>query len=280
MIAHRPAQATRTKSLELGINNKLAAVLGGTKGLGRTVAEELIKEGCRVVIGARTPELLASTVEHLNTASQGHRASGVLLDCTKQSDISRAFAEIRRISGDPDILIYNNSGPRSLLLEQAGEEDFLHAFRSSILGMVWCVAELQPAMSAKQWGRIVSIGSMCVRQPHRDPPFILHNVARAAEAGLLKTLVTELTPKGITVNSVAPGSMETELFRTTYTKVARERNTTLEAIIASKASAIPARRLGRPDEVAALCAFLCSERAGYISGQTILIDGGRVEALF
>ncbi len=260
--------------MDYGIAGKVALVTGGSKGIGKAIAEALANEGCHVAIVARGAEALRTTVDEL--ASAPGRVVGIPADFTKKDDIAHAISSARQQLGPPDILVYNPYVGGYASFENAADSDFLETHDSAVLGLVWSSRELAGHMREKGWGRIVNIGSIAVKQQHATPSFVLHNVGRMATIALVKTISTELGPFGITANSIAPASIETERFAQTWRDFAKQTGTTFDEVVQQRVRSVPVGRLGKPSEVAALCSFLCSTAASYITGQTILVDGGKV----
>ena len=201
---------------------------------------------------------------------------GITADFTSKPDIERAIASTRARLGPPDILIYNPYVGGYASFQDATDGDFLDTHHSSVMGLVWAAREAAVEMRARRWGRILNIGSMVVKQQHVSPSFVLHNVGRMATAALVKTLSSEMGPFGITANTVAPGSIQTERFAQTWRDYAARSGRTVDDIIRERVRSVPVGRLGEPEEVAALCCFLCSTAASFITGQTILVDGGKL----
>lgn len=267
--------------MDLNIRGKVAVVTGATRGLGRSIAAELGREGCRVVVAGRSRANLDAALETMR--GEGSEVSGIITDSTRRDGIAELFRFARDTYGDPEILVFNNGGPPNHSFAEATDEDYLEAYRRMVLAFTWCVQEVTPAMVERRWGRVVTVGSMCVKEVHRELPFVLHNMIRPAALGLSKTISDELAQFGISVNTIGTGTFDTEddnsTFRINYRKAAANRGITFEEMVARRVAPIPAQRLGRPDEMAALAAFLCSDRAGYINGQVIIIDGGRTAAV-
>ena len=264
--------------MDFGIAGKVAVVSGGSKGIGRAIAEELGNEGCRVVVTARGKEAVDDTVAAIT--SRGGTAVGVPADFTKKDQISRVMSEARAAFGPPDIAVFNVYGPVVQGFDNAGDDDFLSAYNDMVMALTWMVREVAPDMKRNQWGRLVTIGSICAKEPHRDLPLATANTTRVAAVGLNKTLSADLGPYGITVNTLATGGFMTERYRSYMQARAQEQGVAFDNEQAGKRPDVPVGRLGRPEEMAAVCAFLCSERASYVTGQMIVVDGGRVQTLW
>lgn len=263
--------------MDLQLQGKVAVVTGGSRGLGRAAAKTLADEGCRIAVLGRDEAACAAVVAEI-----GEGAFACPVDLADRKSIATAFAAIRAELGEPDILIYNNSGAPDAFFDEATDDEFLDAYNLLVMGLSWCVREVAPAMKAAGRGRIVVLGSICAKEPHRDPlPMVLHNVARPAQVGLAKTLANQLGPDGITVNTIGigPFSHDGTARQRAYRQL-EMRGVSTDTTAEERLATIPMRRNGRADELAALCAFLCSEPAGFITGQTIVIDGGITKALF
>jgi NAD(P)-dependent dehydrogenase (short-subunit alcohol dehydrogenase family) len=180
----------------------------------------------------------------------------------------------------PDIAVANVYGADRALFEQASDELFREGYDKIIMSSVYLARAVLPHMKARRWGRYLTIGSFCAKQPHSSIPLTVDNVSRAGAVALSKSLSNEFGPFGITVNTVAPGFIDTDMARAWMAQLATERGRDPQLEAAALNDKIPVRRLGRPDEFAAVCAFLCSELASYITGQTIVVDGGLVPCLY
>jgi 3-oxoacyl-[acyl-carrier protein] reductase len=149
-----------------------------------------------------------------------------------------------------------------------------------VMALVWMTRAVAPDMKAAGWGRLVTVGSICAKEPHRGLPLVTANVTRVGAVALNKSLSAELGPFGITVNTLATGGFMTERYRSYMQRIADERGSDFDEAVAARRTDIPVGRLGNPEEMAAVAAFLCSARASYLTGQMIVVDGGRVETLW
>lgn len=263
--------------MDLGIAGRVAMITGGSRGIGFAIAKELAREGAHVAIVSRREKENREAVDAIR--GEGGTAAGIIADVSDKAQITRAVEQIRRELGPVGIFVYSNGGTRDLTFDNAEDEDYVHALNNLILGFVWLVKAVRPDMEQQKWGRIVTIGSMCVKEPHRDYPLILHNLGRPAAVGASKTLAGVLGPHGITVNTIATGTIDTELFQRTWRDLAPTMGIPHAQIVEQKRKAIPVQRLGTPEDMSAMCAFLCSDRAGFVTGQTLFVDGGRVLSL-
>jgi 3-oxoacyl-[acyl-carrier protein] reductase len=267
--------------MDLGISGKLAVVTGGSRNVGRAASEALARDGCRVVIVSRGPKDANEVVDAM--AVEGHQVSLIEGDVSQHGNIAPLFARIREQHGNPDILVYSNGGPPDSLVDAATVADYLAGYDMTVIGFIKAVEEVSGHMKERGWGRIVTLGSMCGKHPHKEVPMIVHNIVRPAALGAARTLANELGRFGITVNTIGTGridSGETGSFRRTYRAVAAERGIPADALIAQMLKGMPVGRAGRPEEAGALCAFLCSHVAGFITGQLIMCDGGQNNDLY
>ncbi len=190
------------------------------------------------------------------------------------------MAEATAAFGAPDIAVFNVYGPVVQGFDDASDDDFLVAYNDMVMSLIWMVREVVPAMKERQWGRLVTIGSTCVKQPHRELPLATANTTRVAAVGLNKTLSADLGPYGITVNTLATGGFATERFDSYMRRRAEDAGDNYDPEAARKRPKTPVGRLGYPEEMAAVAIFLCSTVASYVTGQTIAVDGGGLEVLW
>lgn len=267
--------------MDLGIEGKIAIVFGASRGLGKSVAERLGLEGCRVIVTSRSHGSLETTVAAMREA--GSDVVAMECDVTDKSSISALLAQIRERTGSPDIVVYNNGGPADSAFADATDEEFMEGYVSQVMGFLWVVREVVPEMERRGWGRLVTLGSMAAKEPHREMPLIIHNVLRPAALGLSKSLSVELARSGITVNTIGTGLIdggEVNSFRKTVRGQAERQGLAFEDLLLSRLQTVPVGRGGRPEEVGSLCAFLCSDHAGFMTGQLLILDGGKVHALY
>lgn len=264
--------------MNLGLQDKVAIVLAASKGLGRASAEALAAEGARVVIGSRNSEQLAQTARDIHEKT-GSAVLAVPTDVTKPDDLEAIVEATVREFGRIDILVNNAGGPPPGTFEQFGDAQWEAAFQLNLLSNVRMVRLVLPHMRQLQKGRIINIVSTSVKVPIDG--LLLSNAIRTGVVGLAKTLSIELAPANITVNNVCPGRILTDRIRqTTRLPEKVQQGMSEEEVLREAARDIPLGRVGKPEELAALVAFLASEQAGYITGTTIQVDGGLTRALF
>jgi 3-oxoacyl-[acyl-carrier protein] reductase len=196
---------------------------------------------------------------------------------TQDAQIRHLADEALRHYGRIDVLVTNNGGPRAGYFDDLSDEDWQQAHELTLMSAVRLIRAVLPAMRLQQWGRIINITSVSVKQPIDN--LLLSNVYRAGVVGLAKTLSQQVAGDGITINNVAPGYTRTDRVLELAESQARAGDKTVEQILAERTAAWPMKRMGEPEELAALVAFLASERASYITGTTIQVDGGYVVGL-
>lgn len=251
--------------MDLGLKDKIAFVAASSQGLGKSVALELAREGAHVIINGRNKELLTQTMEEVNAIGNG-TVLALIGDLSLAKDRERIIREVLATYNHIDILVTNTGGPPSGKFENLSQEDWDNTYQLLLASAVSLIQGFLPSLKLQVWGRIISITSQAVKQPVEN--LILSNSVRASVVGLMKTLASELGEYNITVNNVMPG----------YTKTNR-----LQSLIdqnpafADAVNEIPLKRFGNPEEFAAAVTFLASERASYITGTSLAVDGGWIK---
>ncbi len=263
--------------MDLGLNGKTALVTASSKGIGKAVAEELASEGCKVAICSRSKEDLEITADDIKR-KYGVDVLWSVCDLNKSSDIENTFRVVLKQYGKIDILINNCGGPPSGFFRDFAEDEWVKAFEQVFLSVVRFSNLVIPGMVAKQWGRIINITSVSVKQPIDN--LILSNSFRSGIIGFAKSLSNEFAKHNITVNNVAPGYTLTNRLYDLAVSRAKSSDISHEEVLAEMARQVPMNRLARPEEIGAIVTFLCSNQAGYITGNTIHVDGGWVKGLF
>ena len=251
--------------MDLGIKNKVALVLASSKGLGKAVAIELAKEGARVIICGTDEEALAATEMEIESISPGNVASFVC-DLTDEQQRKNLVEQSIAAFGNIDILVTNTGGPAAGPFEQFNLEDWKHFYNLMFLSAVDIIQQVLPGMKENGFGRILTITSITVKQPADN--LISSNAVRTSLLGLVKSLSNELAGYGITVNNLMPGYTNTNRLQQLV-----EKNPKVNEV----KDTIPMKRFGTPEEFAAAAAFLVSERASYITGQSLAVDGGWIK---
>jgi 3-oxoacyl-[acyl-carrier protein] reductase len=262
--------------MDLGLAGRVAIIAAGSKGLGRAVAEELAREGAQVAICARTAKGLEAAAAAIERQT-GRKVFWQAVDVSQAPAVEQFIEDVDRRFGRIDICVTNAGGPPAKRFLETSLDEWRAAVETMLLSAVYFARGVLPHMQKQRWGRLITITSITVKQPLES--LMLSNSIRAAVAGLAKTLANEFGPFGITVNNVCPGYTLTERLEEFAAMQGRAAGLPREQIIEKWAADVPLRRLGRPEEFAAVVAFLASERASYISGTSIAIDGGRVESL-
>jgi 3-oxoacyl-[acyl-carrier protein] reductase len=262
--------------MDLGLRGKVALVAGSSRGLGRAVAEELAREGCALVLCSRDADAIDSAAREISSEIGGD-ALPVRANLTDPDDIDRLLRTAQDRFGRIDVLVTNTGGPPAGSFEDHSPDAWRDAVAQNLDSVLNLVRGVLPQMKMRQWGRIVNITSIAVKQPVDG--LILSNSVRAAVTGFARTLANEVAAQGITVNNVMPGYTRTERLVHLAEHNAKSRGTEVDEAYSAWEDEIPMRRLGEPAELAALVAFLVSQRASYITGTSIPVDGGWIRTL-
>jgi len=265
--------------MDLGIAGRVVFFTGGSRGMGREAAGMLAAEGCKVAIVARTQSDIDETVDAIRAS--GGVAHGVVADITAEADAHRAVADVRDLWGPPLIVIgqtkFNVPGDFSDITDG---ERYVDSFRSYTMSQIYLLQAVLPGMQEARWGRFVHIGSATAKEPEGAIHHAIANATRPSTTGLLKTVADEYAQFGITVNTVAPGWIATKnAYDYLEHQVGVSSAEEISAWMRDEAR-VPAARMGQPDEIASMIVYLCSEQAGYVTGNWIEVDGGKHRSAF
>jgi len=262
--------------MDLGIAGKVALVAAASRGLGRAIALELAREGATLVLCARGGEQLQRARDEI-AAATGATVRAVVADVSELRGVDTVASEALLLDGHVDILVTNAGGPPAGTFESHSWEAWQRAVDLTLRSVVELTRAVLPGMKERQWGRIINVNSIATKQPVDN--LMLSNSIRAAVTGFSRSLANEVAPYGITVNSVLPGYTRTERVEELAVSTAKRDAVTPADVLGRFEREIPMRRLGEPNELAALATFLASNRASYITGQSIAVDGGWIKGL-
>lgn len=258
--------------MDFGIRGKMALVSASSAGLGFAAAKRLSAEGARVAICGRTRETLEWAAETIRAETDGDILP-VVADVSRAEECEKLVHTVEDKWGPVHILVNNSGGPAPGPFEVKRDEEWQAGIEATLMNVVRLIRLVLPGMKQEKWGRVVSITSSSVKEP--VPDLLLSNSIRPAIHGLTKSLARELGPFGITVNTVEPGYYLTQRLHELAKVNAGKRGTSEEKELEKMAADVPLQRLGKPDELGAAIAFLCSGAASYITGTNLLVDGGR-----
>jgi 3-oxoacyl-[acyl-carrier protein] reductase len=262
--------------MDLGLKNRVALVAASSQGIGLATAEAFAAEGCRVAMCARNAHTLQAAAEKVG---KQHKAEvfAEALDVTDPAGVTQFVAAVVARFGGVDICVTNAGGPPAKGFLAATLEDWQRALDANFLSTVHFAREVIPHMQRKHWGRIITITSITTKQPVAD--LVLSNAVRAAVVGLVKSLANEFGKDGILVNNVGPGFTATDRLKELAKTRSAATGKSEQDMFAAWAADAPLQRLGEPREVAETIVWLASERASYVTGQTVLVDGGMYKGL-
>lgn len=258
--------------MDLGLRGKTALVCGASQGMGQAIASALAEEGADLFLVSRRSESLRAVSEML-ARDRGAKAHWHACDLADHASRLGLIEAVRQVMGRVDILIHNSGGPKSTRVEDTSLDDWFNGFQSLFPAVAHLNEAFLPGMKDGKWGRIICVTSLSVLEP--IPGLAISNAMRAAVTGMLKTLADEVAEHNITVNCVAPGLIATARTQERIGALIEQKGGTYEDHLESFVKSTPARRLGTPEEFAAVVTFLASEKASYVTGSTICVDGGK-----
>ena len=262
--------------MDTGLRNKVAIVAASSQGIGKATAESFAAEGCRVAMCARNADTLKSAADQI-ARQYGADVFAQPVDVTDGSAVQDFVKAVVGRFGSADICVTNAGGPPAKGFLAASIDDWRKAIDLNLLSTVYFAREVIPHMRRKQWGRIITITSITTKQP--VPDLVLSNAVRAGVVGLVKSLANEFGKDGILVNNVGPGFTATDRLRQLAQSRSMAQGVTEKEVYDAWAVDAAVKRLGEPREVADTIVWLASDRASYITGQTILVDGGAYKGL-
>ena len=263
--------------MELGLRGKVVLVTASSKGIGRAIADGYAAEGCQVAICSRDKEGLVNASNEIKK-NFGIEPLWCICDLNKAKDIENTVDTVTNQLGPIDILVNNCGGPMAGYLKDLTDANWTQAFEQVLLSVVRFCNLIVPGMILKEWGRIINITSITVKQPVEN--LILSNSFRSGIVGFSKTLSNEVAKFNVTVNNIAPGYTLTNRLYDLAVHKSKTCNISHEEILADMAKEIPMNRLARPEEIASLAVFLGSQQASYITGNTIQVDGGWIKGFY
>ncbi len=264
--------------MDLRLKNRVAMVSAASKGIGRGIARALLKEGCHVSICARTVSDLENTRRELQEEAGAARILAFPCDVSRSEDLNRWYQETKKALGTIDILVTNTGGPPAGRFMELTEDRWLHGIESTLMNVVRLSRLVIPDMQKQKWGRILHITSLAAKQP--VDILAISNTLRAGISALTKTLSNEYASYGICINALLPGHILTDRQKELNSIKSKELGITIEQYAEKIRKSIPAGRYGSPEEIGDVAAFLCSDRAGYLSGASIQVDGGLIQSTF
>lgn len=263
--------------MNLNLKGKSVIVTAASKGLGKSVAMEFAKNGAQVLISSRNEKALQKTKEEINRNCGQELVDYIVCDMKNPEQIKQMVKKAVSLYGTVDVLINNAGGPPAGLFEEMTDEHWYHAFELNLLSFVRTIREVLPYMKNQQSGRIVNLSSSSIKESIDQ--LLLSNTLRPGVLGLTKSLSQEFGPYGILINTVGPGTIMTDRIKELNEINAESRGVPVEQVIKEKEAAIPFQRFGQPEEFAKAVVFLASGANTYITGQSLIVDGGMVKAL-
>jgi 3-oxoacyl-[acyl-carrier protein] reductase len=262
--------------MDLGLEDKVALVAASSRGLGRVCAHTLSAEGAKVAICARNDKTLRATADEI-ARDTGNQVLAIVAELTSARDCRRVVQETIDFFDGLHVLVTNNGGPAPGFFFDFDDNDWYRTVDLTLMSAIRLIRMAVPHMQKQKWGRIINITSGSVKQPLDN--LILSNSLQAGVVGMARTLANQLAADGITVNNVLPGDILTSRVVQLAENQAKAQGKSTDEVLAGSAAQIPVGRVGEPEELAAVVAFLASEQAAYVNGTSILVDGGRHKGL-
>jgi len=262
--------------MDLGIKNKVALVTASSQGLGKATALSLAKEGVHLAICSRNERAITETAQEISTAT-GVTVLPVVADVSQPNDIEKLIESVKATFGTIHILVNNAGGPPTGHIATLSDSEWEKGFHLTLMSMIRLTRATLPMMEQQRWGRVVTIVSLTAKQPIND--LLISSTLRPGILGISKILANQYGKYGITVNTVCPGFILTKRQEELSRARSTEKNISMEQYLAESAKEIPLGRLGKPEEIGDVIAFLASERASFINGATIVVDGGQVKGI-
>jgi 3-oxoacyl-[acyl-carrier protein] reductase len=263
--------------MEFGIKDKVALVTGSSRGIGKSIATQLASEGATVVICARNEDELKEAANHIKMET-GQDVISIRMNLSIREDIEHLVQCTQNKFNRIDILVNNTGGPPSLNFLETNEMNWREAVNLLLMNVVHLCHLIIPGMKHRKWGRIINMASFSAKQPIEN--LVLSNTIRSGILGLTKSLSNELAEFGVLVNAVCPGWTLTTRVEELMNVKAQRTGKHYDDVIGELADTIPLKRLAKPEEIANLVTFLSSEKASYITGNTIQVDGGYIKSIF
>lgn len=263
--------------MDLGIKNKIALVCASSQGLGKATALSLAREGVNLAICSRDEKRINDTAKEIEAATKVN-VLPIVADVSKASDIDKLIERVVHEYGTIHILVNNAGGPPTGKITTLPDSEWEKGYNLTLMSVVRITRAVLPLMEKQQWGRVITIVSLVAKQPIDD--LLISSTLRPGILGLSKVLANQYGKYNVTVNTICPGLILTQRQEELSKARSAEKNMTLEEYLADSAKQIPVGRLGKPEEIGDVIAFLASERASFVNGINLLVDGGQVKGIY